>query len=102
MVADIARVREGTLAASELESAIFFGSPGTGKTLLARALATAAKVPCRTTSIAQWFGGTSGYLNDIISQIDIFCDNLLQAAQSSGTAIGFIDELDALPSRTKM
>ncbi|WP_162820465.1 AAA family ATPase [Microvirga calopogonii] len=104
LVADIARVRAGDLDPRELEGALFWGKPGTGKTLLARVLSAEAGVPFRATSVAMWFGNSPGYLNDIIKQIDQFCDGLLMAARSSSarTAVGFVDELDALPNRAKL
>jgi ATP-dependent Zn protease len=104
LLADIALVKAGKLDPAELEGAVFLGPPGTGKTLLARSIASEAGVPFLSTSVARWFGGTEGYLNNIIQEIDRFCDALLLAIRSGNTrtAIGFLDEIDALPSRARL
>ncbi|WP_284212167.1 AAA family ATPase, partial [Methylobacterium brachythecii] len=101
-VADIARVRAGTLAADALESIVWFGPPGTGKTTLARATAAAAGVTCVETSVAAWFVEGTGYLDSVLKLITAFTERLELAAKRDGTAIGYIDELDALPSRTRL
>ncbi|WP_284247411.1 AAA family ATPase, partial [Methylobacterium haplocladii] len=102
LVADIARVRAGRLPASALEGCVFYGPPGTGKTLLARCIAAEAGVPFVATSVGEWFSTTNGFLDGVIRGIDAFCDALLQAARADGTAIGFLDELDALPDRATL
>ena len=102
LVADIDRVRAGALPASALEGAVFCGPPGTGKTLLARSIAAEARVPFLETSVGTWFATTNGYLDGVIKGIDAFCDGLLQAARADVTAIGFLDELDGLPSRDNL
>lgn len=101
-VADIARVRRGEIAASTLEGAVLFGPPGTGKTLLARSLAQASGVVFVETSVGAWFAGSPGFLDSIVKQIAQFCDRLALAAKQDGCAIGFCDELDALPNRERM
>jgi cell division protease FtsH len=101
LVADIGRVRAGALPASALEAAVFFGPPGTGKTLLALCIAAEARVPFLQTSVGAWFA-TNGYLDGVIKCIDAFCDGLLQAARAHGTAVGYFDECDALPSRDNL
>jgi len=101
-VADIARVRRGEIPASTLEGAVLFGPPGTGKTLLARSLAQASGVMVVETSVGAWFAGSPGFLDSITKQIAQFCDRLALAARQDGCAIGFCDELDALPNRARM
>lgn len=102
LVADIARVRCGTMKASLLEGAVLYGIPGTGKTTLARAIALAARVPFCSTSVGEWFANSPGHLDGVIKAAGSFFDALTVAARSSGTAIGFIDELDALPNRARL
>lgn len=101
-VADIARVRRGEMPASCLEGAVLFGPPGTGKTTLARSLARASGVVCIETSVGQWFANSPGFLDSITKQIAQFCDRLELAAKQDGCAIGFCDELDALPNRSRL
>ena len=102
LVADIARVRAGTMQASLLEGAIFFGVPGTGKTTIAKAIAQAANVPFYSTSVGDWFASSPGHLDGVIKAAAVFFDALAVASRSSGTAVGFIDELDALPNRARL
>lgn len=101
-VADVARVRRGEMEASLLEGAVFFGPPGTGKTQLARALAAGAGVRFVETSVGQWFSRSAGHLDGVIKMIDAFCDALAVAAKADGTAVGFLDEIDALPNRARL
>ncbi|WP_238258444.1 AAA family ATPase, partial [Methylobacterium gnaphalii] len=101
-VADIARVRAGTLSPQSLESIVWFGPPGTGKTTLARATAAAAGVTCVETSVASWFVESNGYLDQVLRQVTAFTERLELAAKRDGTALGYLDELDALPSRARL
>ncbi|MER2292044.1 AAA family ATPase [Methylobacterium brachiatum] len=102
LVSDIARVRRGEMRASLLEGAVLFGIPGTGKTTFARALAAEAGVPFVTTSVAEWFTGSSGHLDGVVKSAASFFDALGVAAKANGTAVGFLDELDALPNRSRL
>jgi cell division protease FtsH len=101
-VADIARVRGGEMPASALEGAVLFGPPGTGKTTLARSLAQASGVVFVETSVGSWFANSPGFLDSITKQIATFCDRLEISARQDGCAIGFCDELDALPNRVRL
>ncbi|MRI57171.1 AAA family ATPase [Methylobacterium sp. DB1607] len=101
-VADITRVRRGEMSASALEGAVLFGPPGTGKTTLARSLAQASGVVCVETSVGSWFANSPGFLDSITKQIAQFCDRLELSARQDGCAIGFCDELDALPNRARL
>ncbi|TXN22868.1 AAA family ATPase [Methylobacterium sp. WL9] len=100
--ADIARVRRGEIKAEALEGAILYGPPGTGKSTLARSLAQAAGVVFVETSVGQWFANSPGFLDSVIKQISAFCDRLEIAARQQGCAVGFVDELDALPNRSRL
>ncbi|UMY20195.1 AAA family ATPase [Methylobacterium organophilum] len=101
-VADIARVRRGEMPASALEGVVLFGPTGTGKTTLARSLAQASGVVCIETSVGSWFANSPGFLDSITKQIAQFCDRLELAAKQDGCAVGFCDELDALPNRARL
>jgi ATP-dependent Zn protease len=72
---------------------LFEGSPGTGKTHLAKAMAAEAGVPfyfvSATSFQSMWFGMTA-------YRIRGFFKKLRKAARREGGAIGFIEEIDAI------
>jgi ATP-dependent Zn protease len=72
---------------------LFEGSPGTGKTHLAKAMAAEAGVPFFFVSApsfqSMWFGMTA-------FKIRAFFKELKKAARKEGGAIGFIEEIDAI------
>jgi ATP-dependent Zn protease len=72
---------------------LFEGKPGTGKTHLAKAMATEAGVPFFFVSApafqSMWFGMTA-------FKIRSFFKHLKKAARKEGGAIGFIEEIDAV------
>jgi cell division protease FtsH len=97
-LADIEAVRAGALPAGELESAVFFGPPGTGKTTLARSLAKSARIPLVETSVAAWFQHREGHLGDFLHQVH----DMFARAKNSAPCILFIDELDSLQDRSQL
>jgi ATP-dependent Zn protease len=72
---------------------LFEGSPGTGKTHLAKAMAAEAEVPFYFVSApafqSQWYGATAW-------KIRAYFKTLKKAARKEGGAIGFIEEIDAI------
>ncbi|MBD2747305.1 AAA family ATPase [Microvirga sp. BT688] len=102
-VAEIERSR-ATGTRPELGSCVFFGPPGTGKTILAHSIASTAGVPIVATSVSEWFAQSPGYLDSIVKAFTSFFQQLQHQAAStgSGAVIGFMDELDAIPDRAQM
>jgi hypothetical protein len=98
LVADIRAVCAGCLQPTALESGIFYGRPGTGKTTLAKLIAREAAVPIFTTNVAEWLGTGPGYLDSVIKEQSRFFSDL----RSAGCCVGFLDELDALPNRATL
>jgi len=72
---------------------LFEGSPGTGKTHLAKAMAREAGVPflfvSATSFQSMWYGATARKLRSYFKA-------LRKAARREGGAIGFIEEIDAI------
>ncbi|NIZ91344.1 AAA family ATPase [Kineosporiaceae bacterium B12] len=72
---------------------LFEGSPGTGKTHMAKAMAREAGVPflfvSATSFQSMWYGATARKLRSYFKA-------LRRAARAEGGAIGFIEEIDAI------
>lgn len=72
---------------------LFEGSPGTGKTHLAKAMAAEAGVPFLFVSATSF---QSMYYGATARKIRSYFDELRKAARAEGGAIGFIEEIDAI------
>ncbi|MEP7046506.1 MAG: AAA family ATPase [Ilumatobacteraceae bacterium] len=72
---------------------LFEGSPGTGKTYLAKAIAAEADVPFLFVSASEFQSHFYGMTNRKVRK---FFKALRQAARAEGGAIGFIEEFDAI------
>ena len=95
MMADFAAWQRGDLAWSDLtRSALFYGPPGTGKTWLARAMGAEEGVQFISASFARW--QAAGHLGDMLREMRASFAEALSKAPS----VLFIDEIDAVGSRT--
>ena len=72
---------------------LFEGPPGTGKTYLAKAMATEAGVPFHFVSASEF---QSMYYGATNKKIRTFFKRLRKAAREEGGAIGYIEEFDAI------
>jgi hypothetical protein len=92
---DLADLKAGRVAAGALDrGCLFYGPPGSGKSLLAQMIGEACRVPLISSSVGDWFAKGPGYLGDVIkAQRQAFED-----AMSKAPAILFLDEIDALPN----
>ncbi len=97
-LADFERLRAGEILAADLENVLLFGPPGTGKTVLAKAVAKAAGVKFFDTSVSSWFTGSDGHLDGVLKSAQTFFQTLLDNAP----CIGLLDELEALPDRATL
>ncbi|MDR4307176.1 AAA family ATPase [Chelatococcus sambhunathii] len=79
-------------------SILLHGSPGTGKTMVAKSIARTLGLPIVITSVSEWFSRTDGNLGDVAKAAQTFFDRLATTAP----AVGFLDELDALPDRARL
>jgi len=84
------------LGGSPRRGVLFEGSPGTGKTYLAKALAAEAGVPFLFVSASEF---QSPYFGRTNRKIRKFFKAMRKAARAEGGAIGFIEEFDAIGGR---
>ncbi|EAU41328.1 ATP-dependent Zn protease [Fulvimarina pelagi HTCC2506] len=96
LVEDLAAYRRGDLEWRDIDSgALFVGPPGTGKTMLAAAIAGSSGAHFVPTSYAEWQSSRGGYLGDVTKAIR----RTFEDAAANLPAIVFIDEIDAIRAR---
>lgn len=98
VLADLRAVSTGDLGADRLVPAVLEGPPGTGKTLIAESLAQTSGWAFVPTSVGSWFASGDGALGGVSRNARRFFESVLARAP----AIGFLDELDAIPNRASM
>ena len=97
--ADLAAYRSGDIPFSAIEAgAVLAGPPGTGKTMVARIIASECGLKFVQTSIGTLFATSNGDLDGVIKKFRSVFDE----AKATAPSLLFIDELDALPSRDKI
>ena len=97
LIDDLRAYRAGEIGWDEVDrGCLLVGPPGTGKTMLASALAASAGVGLIATSYSDWQGHAGGHLGDLIRRMKA----VFAAAGNAAPIIIFIDEIDAIVSRS--
>ncbi|PTV93204.1 ATP-dependent Zn protease [Rhodobacter aestuarii] len=95
IVSDLAAWRRGSARWSDLpHSLMLTGAPGTGKSVLARAIAATAGVPIVEATLGNW--QSAGHLGDMLREMR---RSFAQAIRQKQPSVLFIDEIDAAGSR---
>ncbi|WP_339638984.1 AAA family ATPase [uncultured Sulfitobacter sp.] len=96
MLSDLKDWRQGRAAWSEVtRSVLMFGPPGTGKTMLAHAIAGSAGVPIIATSYSSC--QRHGHQGDMLAALSAAFERAAQQAP----AVLFIDEIDSFSNRSE-
>lgn len=95
---ELNQIGAGTLQPSQLRFAVLEGPPGTGKTMIAQALARSAGWPLRMATMGDWFSTSDGHLGGVSKAIVAFFDSVLE----HDNCVAFIDEIDGLPDRATL
>lgn len=98
LLGQLSKAAAGEMKPADLSYPVLEGPPGTGKTMLASALARSAGWTLVSTSVSEWFVNSDGHLGGVTRAATAFIDQVL----AQDCTIGFIDELDALPNRASM
>lgn len=94
LVTDLAAWRRGEAQWTELSTSLLLeGEPGSGKTLLARAISASAQVPLVEDSFGKW--QSAGHLGDMLREMR----RTFAEAASKRPCVLFVDEVDAAGSR---
>ena len=94
LVTDLAAWRRGEAEWGEINTSLLLhGEPGSGKTLLARAIATSARVPLIEGAFGTW--QSAGHLGDMLREMR----RTFAEALRKKPCVLFIDETDAVGSR---
>lgn len=98
LTVDLAAYRSGSIEWSRVRGAALLASePGLGKTTFARSLARSLGAPLVATSVADWFQKGDGHLGTVLKAAKESQAAASRLALSSGVALWFLDEIDALP-----